>query len=63
MKDSAKKPGVGRYDLLNSPSRKILGNYTNKQVKSGMLDEAIFYGMGTPSHYQAIDLERIKPRS
>ena len=63
MKDSAKKPGVGRYDLLNSPSRKIIGNYTNKELKSGMLEEAIYKGMSTPPHYPAIDIERIKPRS
>jgi len=41
---------------------KILGNYTNNDPHAGFTDTATYYGQATPSHYEAIDLNKIKER-
>jgi hypothetical protein len=60
MKSSKKLPGVGRYDLLASKKPKILGTYTYKEANSGVMAEAQYKGMTTPSHYNAVDINLIK---
>jgi len=62
MKESAKKPGVGRYDIAMNSYKKIIGNYKNNSPKSGMHEEAVFRGMSTPSHYPIVDFDKYRPR-
>lgn len=62
VNDSKKVPGVGQYKT-EGPKPKILGNYLIKQPIGGITDDAIFKGMSTPSHYNAVAIEKIKQRS
>jgi hypothetical protein len=32
-------------------------------VVGGFSDEAIFFGMSTPSHYNSVDLDKVKDRT
>jgi hypothetical protein len=41
----------------------VIGNYDYRSPIGSVLDEAIFKGMATPSHYPAIKLELIKART
>jgi len=41
---------------------KIHGNYTYNDPLGGFTDAATYYGQATPSHYEAIDLNKIKDR-
>lgn len=60
---SAKKtPGVGKYDVMGSKP-KVLGNYRSTQEGGGFSDEAKAIGMSTPSHYPAIDMDKLKNRT
>ena len=59
-KKEAEKPGVGKYNITRK--QKIMGNYLVKEGKGCMIDEALFKGMSSPSHYDAINLEKIKDR-
>lgn len=40
-----------------------MGNYLLKDKRGGATDPAVFHGMTTPSHYNSIDIERIKNRT
>ena len=62
-KEGKKVPGVGKYDMLNSKKSKILGNYLVKDKRGSATDPAVFQGMTTPSHYNSIELDRIKNRT
>jgi len=52
-------PGPGRYDT--NKKRKIYGNYLYKAT-STFTDEALYRGYATPSHYNPIDLDKIRDR-
>lgn len=54
-------PGVGKYDIVPK-KQKILGNYTYATVGGGFTDAAVVFGQSSPSHYPAIDLDKIKNR-
>lgn len=54
-------PGPGRYENPHK-KRKIYGNYLYKNVGGTFTDEALYRGFCTPSHYPAIELEKIKDR-
>jgi len=56
-------PGVGKYDMLNSKKSKIHGNYLVKDKRGLSTDQATFHGMTTPSHYNSIELDKIKDRT
>ena len=60
INQAKKTPGVGRYELLGK--QKILGNYTYATQGGGFTDTAVFKGQQSPSHYQAIDQDKIKNR-
>ena len=62
MKSEAQRPGVGKYDTVGQ-KQKVVGNYTTRSGKGGILDEAIWKGMATPSHYPTVSIERYKPRT
>ena len=61
MKSSKKLPGVGKYDLLPNKN-KIHGTYTYKEPMSGVMAEAQYKGMSSPSHYNAVDINLIKQK-
>ena len=56
--EAGKTPGPGRYEAKKK--RKVLGNYLYKAEGGTMTDDAIVHGMSTPSHYDSIDLNKIK---
>jgi|TARA_B110000305_G_C19345030_1_gene591202 hypothetical protein len=61
--NSAKKtPGVGKYDVTG-PKQKVLGNYRSTHEGGGFSDEARAIGMSTPSHYPAIDMDKIRNKT
>ena len=63
MNEAKKTPGVGKYDLASQKKQKVLGTYTQKATGGGFTDAALFKGMTTPSHYNAVDLNLIKNRT
>lgn len=59
MKNAKKYPGVGKYEAHKSMDR-VKGTYTSKAPISGVMDEAQYKGMTSPSHYNAVNLNLIK---
>ena len=61
-----KVPGVGKYEIRPKNEKvnadKVVGNYTNREAPGGFVDSAVAHGMSTPSHYEAIELNKIKNR-
>lgn len=41
---------------------KVHGNYTYNDPLGGFTDAAVWQGQSTPSHYEAIDMNKIKDR-
>lgn len=63
INEAKKFPGVGKYNIADQQKPKVLGNYLVKQTGGGFSDAAVFQGMSTPSHYNAVDLNLIKNRT
>ena len=61
MKSSKKLPGVGRYDL-DKNYNKVHGTYTQKSPITGVVAEAQYNGMSSPSHYNSVDINLIKQK-
>jgi len=61
MKNAKKLPGVGRYDIQGSKDR-VKVTYTSKAPNSGVMSEAQYKGMTTPSHYNSVDINLIKQK-
>ena len=61
MDEGKKKPGVGKYEQ-GGLKRKIHGCFNLKDLKGGVVEEAVFKGMQTPGHYPATDFKIYKPR-
>jgi hypothetical protein len=51
IKDSSHNPGVGKYDMLKSPRKRILGFPMAGPERISVLDEAQWKGMTTPAPY------------
>ena len=62
VNNAKKTPGVGKYDVTG-PKIKVHGNYTTKQEGGGFSDEAKAIGMSSPSHYPAIDMDKMRSRT
>ena len=63
INEAKKTVGVGKYNITDLQKPKILGNYLYGQKGGGLTDSAIFQGMSTPSHYNAVDLNKVKSRT
>ena len=61
MKHAKNLPGVGKYDVQKSMDR-VRGTYTTKAPISGVMAEAQYKGMTSPSHYNAVNLNLIKQK-
>jgi hypothetical protein len=63
INEAKKTVGVGKYNIADQQKPKVVGNYLHKQTGGGFSDAAVFHGMSTPSHYNAVDLNVIKSRT
>ena len=61
MKCAKKLPGVGKYELNNKD--KVKGTYTFKEPITGVMAEAQYKGLSSPSHYNSVDIHVIKQKN
>ena len=65
MKNAKKLPGVGKYETqgqLCYGKDRVKGTYTSKAPISGVMSEAQYKGMTSPSHYNSVDINLIKQK-
>lgn len=66
MNNAKKLPGVGKYEVQKSNEYanldRVKGTYTSKAPMTGVMAEAQYKGMTSPSHYNAVNIDLIKQK-